>query len=138
LTKYSSYLDLDTGRVESVSHELLQAIEERDEEQVSEPLEWDEQELEIAKRINSTDRLVMLPTRFDVHEWAIMRDFALSVQSVQIREELEFAIHGGGAFRHFKQIIRQHRIEEAWYTFRDQALRQIAIDWCEEHEIAWR
>jgi len=136
--EYSSYLDLDTGQVETVSHELLRAAEEPDDEEEHALSEWEEQELEVARRIVSTDRFVMLPGKFDIHEWSIMRDFALSVQSPRIREELEFAIHGSGAFRHFKHIVRQQRIEEAWYAFRDQALRQIAIDWCEEHEITWR
>src|SRR5207248_3152956 len=46
---------------------------------------------------------LQLPTKFDVHEWAVMRDFSYSVQSDTIREDLLNAIHGTGAFRHFKE-----------------------------------
>jgi hypothetical protein len=54
-----------------------------------------------------------------------------------MREELLDAIHGVGAFRAFKSTIRRHHIEQAWFAFRTQGLRQIALDWCEEHDIAW-
>jgi hypothetical protein len=67
-----------------------------------------------------------------------MRDFADSVESGRIREDLRNAIHGAGAFRYFKDTLRRHRIEKDWFAFRDEALAQIARDWCEENHIAWR
>ena len=68
---------------------------------------WQEQEGEVAKEIVSTDRFRQLPTKFDVHEWAIMQDFVYSVPSGTIREDLLNAIHGIGAFRHFKDTLRR-------------------------------
>ena len=53
------------------------------------------------------------------------------------REDLLFAIHGAGAFRHFKDTLRRHRIEPDWYAFRSEALRKIAIGWCEGNDVAW-
>ena len=128
-----SFLDLDTGRVETVSREA----EESEEEEPDVPDGQDEG-WEIAKRIASSDRFQRLPIKFDIHEWAIMQDFAHSVASERIREDLLNAIHGSGAFRYFKDTLRRHRLEQDWYRFRSEALKQIAIDWCEEHEIAWR
>ena len=98
--------------------------------------DWQQEEWEIAKQV-VPGRFIALPSKFEVDEWQILRDFAESVQSNKIREELLDAIHGAGAFRHFKNAIRRHRIEESWYAFRSAALRQIAIEWCEEHQIAW-
>ena len=67
-----------------------------------------------------------------------MEDFTNSaVMSNKIRQELEHAIHGAGAFRHFKATVRRHNIEGTWFAFRTEALREIAVEWCEEHEIAW-
>lgn len=48
------------------------------------------------------------------------------------------AIHGKGAFRYFKDTLRRHEIESAWFDFRAAALRQIAIEWYEENEVAWK
>ncbi len=66
-----------------------------------------------------------------------MDEFSQSVKSARIREELLDAVHGAGAFRMFKSTIRRHHIESAWYKFREQALKQIAIDWCKENGIVW-
>jgi|SRR5579864_4540828 len=134
----SSFVDLDTGQVETVSHDLLREAEESGDDEEPDLPEWQKQEWEIAKRIVSTDRFQGLPTKFDVHEWGIMEDFARSVESDRIREELLRAIHGAGAFRYFKDTLRRHNIESAWFAFRTEALRQIAIDWCEENQIVWK
>ena len=66
-----------------------------------------------------------------------MREFAESVEQGRIRGELLDALHGSGAFRHFKSTLRRHGIEPAWWEFRDQALREIAIEWCDENAICW-
>jgi hypothetical protein len=98
-------------------------------------LEWQKQEWEIAKLIVSSDRFLKLPSKFDVHEWAIMEEFSHSVESDRTRADLLHAIHGAGAFRNFKYVIRRDGIEAAWHAFRAEALKQIALDWCEENHI---
>jgi hypothetical protein len=133
----SSFLDLDTGKVETVSDDLLRRAEDSVDVEPDLPA-WQEQEWEVAKEIVSTDRFRQLPTKFDVHEWAIMQDFAYSVPSGTIREDLLNAIDGTGAFRHFKDTLRRHRMESAWFTFRAEALMEVARSWCEEHHIAWQ
>src|SRR6266550_4276138 len=129
-------LDLDTGQVETVSHALLREAEDSGDEEPDLPT-WQKNELEIAKRIVSTDRFQELPTKFDVHEWVIMQKFSRSVESDSVREDLLHAIHGSGAFRNFKDTLRRHGIESAWYAFRTEALRQIAQSWCEENDFVW-
>src|ERR1035441_10173642 len=71
LDESSSFLDLDTGRVETVSHALLREAEaaESGNEAPDFPT-WQKPEWEMAKRIVSTDRFQELPTNFEVHEWA--------------------------------------------------------------------
>jgi hypothetical protein len=137
LDESSSFLDLDTGRVETVSNDLLSEPDESVRGAPDLPA-WQKHEFDIARRIVSTDRFQQLPTKFDVHEWTIMQDFSHSVASDRVREDLLNAIHGAGAFRHFKDTLRRHRIESAWFTFRAEALGQIALDWCEENHIGWQ
>lgn len=135
LDKRSSFLDLDTRQIETVSDVLLREAEEAADDEEPDLPAWQKQEWEIAKRIVSTDRFQKLPTKLDVPEWAIMQDLSLSVESDRIREDLLDTIHGAGAFRNFKNTIRRHRIESDWYTFRAEALMQIAINLCEENHI---
>jgi hypothetical protein len=99
----SAFLDLDTGQVETVSHDLLREAEDSGDEEPDLPT-WQNKEWEIAKRIVSTDRFHELPTKFEVHEWAIMQNFSRSVESDSIREDLLNAIHGPGAFRNFTSM----------------------------------
>jgi len=137
IDEYSSFLDCDTGQVETISDALLQRAEAGNDDESNLP-EWQTEEWKLAKRIVSTKRFRQLPTKFEVHEWAIMQDFSRSVESDRIREDLLRVIHGAGAFRNFKDTIRRHGIEPAWFAFRAGALRQIALDWCEENQIVWK
>jgi hypothetical protein len=61
----------------------------------------------------------------------------LAVESVRIREELPVAIESAGACRRFKDALGRHRMESAWFAFRKDALKKIAIKRCAEHHIAW-
>jgi hypothetical protein len=133
----SSYLDLDSSHVETISDDLLREAEESGDDEEPDLPAWQKQEWEIARRIVSSDRFQELPTKFEVHEWAIMQDFSHSVEPDSIREDLLHAIHGGGAFRNFKDTLRPHRIESAWFAFRAEALKQIALNWCEANHIVW-
>jgi hypothetical protein len=137
IDEQSSYLDLDTGKVETVSDHLLGEAEEPGDEE-PDLSEWGEEEWEMAKKIMASDRFVELPTKFDVHEWQIMEDFSNTVKSANVRADLSHALHGAGAFRHFKHNLQRHGIEKDWYAFRTDALRQIAINWCEENKIVWK
>jgi hypothetical protein len=132
-----SFLNLETGEVETISLDLLREAEEAESEDEKLDIpKWQEPEWEIAKRIVFHDeQFERLPTKYDVHEWDIMRRFADSVQDRRISDELQEAIHGAGAFRMFKSVVRRHRIEEQWYAFRDDALAEIAGDWCQARGI---
>ena len=138
LDEFSSFLDCDTGQVETVSDELLGEAEAREDKGTDLPA-WQKQEWETVRRIVSApDRYQSLPSKFDVHEWAIMQNFSRSIQSDRIREELLFALHGAGAFRNFKDTVRRCGIESEWFAFRAEALKQIALNWCEENHIVWK
>ena len=127
------FLDLDSDQVITISLDLLRDAEESTEEEESE----DDEEFKLAKGIVVSGRYLRLPSKYEVHEWQIMRDFADSVQSSRIRADLDHALHGRGAFRHFKSELIRHRIEPSWFGFRAEALRKIAIEWLEDNQISW-
>src|SRR6188768_3794499 len=79
--EYPSFLDLDSGKVVTVSLELLSEAEEGEEDEEPDLPAWQADEWEDAKRIASSDRFRRLPTQFEVHEWEIMQEFAQSVKS---------------------------------------------------------
>jgi len=130
-----SYLNTTTGEVVSVTTEELRAAEE------DEPLEdfpdWQHDAIRIARDIVATEHYLPLPDRFEINEYRIMERFCLSVDDEVIRDDLCNAIRGRGAFRYFKDRIHAYGIAEEWYRYRDAALREIAIGWCEEHGITY-
>lgn len=81
------FLDRQTGKVEMVSREVLGMVEEGG--TVEDALEWQEHEFEVAEAIFADwDRFEKLPTKYAIHEWEIMREFAESVEPERLSDEL--------------------------------------------------
>jgi len=131
----SSFLNLTTGEVVPITDEELRAAEN------DEPLEdfpdWQHDVIRMAKDIVETDHYLPLPDRFEIHEYQIMERFCLSVDDEDMRDDLCDAIRGRGAFRRFKDRMQLYGLADDWYRYRDEALREIAIAWCEEHGIPY-
>jgi hypothetical protein len=69
-------------------------------------------------------------------EYGWMAEFASSVGDTQLRDRLEVALDGRGAFRRFKNVLLDHPAErERWFTFRNERLRETAWRWLAEHDI---
>jgi hypothetical protein len=124
-----SFVDRETGEVIPVAIADLGAAEEGEEEDV------DEDALAIVK---DWDRYEELPGKRDVNDWEIMREFCETVEPPKRRQELLGAIHGRGAFAHFKGLATEFGIIKEWYAFHEDALREIAREWCEENEIEYK
>ncbi len=131
----SSFLNLTTGEVVSVTNEELRAAEH--DAPLEDFPEWQHDAIRSARDIVETDHYLPLPDRFEIHEYSIMERFCLSVDDEDIRDDLCNAIRGRGAFRYFKDRIHAYGIAEDWYRYRDEALREIAMAWCEAHGITY-
>ena len=91
----------------------------------------------MARDILETDHYLSLPDRFEINEYSIMERFCLSVDDEDLRDDLGSAIRGRGAFRRFKDRMQLYGMAEEWYRYRDAALREIAVVWCEAHGITY-
>jgi hypothetical protein len=131
----SSFLNLTTGEVVSITDEELRAAE--NDEPLEDFPEWQHEAIRIAGEIIETDHYLPLPDRFEIHEYSIMERFCLSVDDEDMRDDLCDAIRGRGAFRRFKDRMQLYGMAEEWYQYRDAALREIAMAWCEAHGIAY-
>jgi hypothetical protein len=133
---YRSYFDRKTGRIVTLESSMLSAMEEGDEEEFD-LADWEEEELEIARAIVDDDgkRFLPGPDRFDFHEYRQMERFVNSLDNARAADQLWRAIKGRGAFRYFKDTIQRLGIQNEWYQFRDEALRQFVIEWAKENEV---
>jgi hypothetical protein len=135
----SSYLDVETGEVLSITEEEFDLAE--DPQTVIEDLpNWQREALKLARNIQEQEgkRYLALPDKFDVHEWAIMDRFSETLRDAQIRNDFHGGIRGEGAFRLFKRLLTEYNLWDAWNRFKQVELRQMAIQWCEENGITFR
>ncbi len=131
----SSYLNTMTGEVVSITDEALRAAEH--DAPLEDFPEWQHDAMRIARDMVETEHSLPLPDRFEINEYQIMERFCLSVDDEDMREDLCDAIRGRGAFRRFKDRVQVYGMAEEWYRYRDAALREIAMAWCEAHGIAF-
>jgi hypothetical protein len=132
---FRSFLNRATGELATVSSDDLLAVEEGYE--LDAYPGWQREVIQKAEEILASDDWLELPSKFEIHEWQIMRDFCYSLDDERLESELLDAIHGCGAFRAFKNTIHYRGIEQDWYRFQQDALEQIARDWLERNEIAF-
>jgi hypothetical protein len=129
-----AFLDKRTGEVVSISDEEMQAAE--DDEPIEDFPDWQQDLVRIAKEIvDETGDYIDLPTKFDIDEYSIMEKFCLSIDDSEMSDDLYGAIKGSGAFRRFKDAINEYDIADDWYKYRNDALKEIAIEWCQDNDI---
>lgn len=83
-------------------------------------------------------RYMALPDKFDVHEWAMMDRFSMSLRDGQMRNDFNGGTRGAGAFRLFKHLLTEYDLWDGWNRFKQVELRQMAIEWCKENGITYR
>jgi len=129
-----SFLNKKTGEVVLITDEELNAA--RENEPIEDFPDWQQDQVRIAKEIIAeTGDYIYLPTKFDINEYRVMERFCLSLDDPEMSDLLYSLIKGGGAFRRFKDAIHKYDIADEWYSYRNKALKEIAIEWCRENNI---
>jgi hypothetical protein len=121
--EWTCYLDLHRGEV------LMVPIDRFGDDD-----DWPSEE-EIDTRL-AAGHLVHIEPLGSRVEYGWMGDFAASVCDVRLRDRLEVALDGRGAFRRFKDVLLGHPAErERWFALRDERLHEAAREWLAEHDI---
>ena len=133
---YRSFINTRTGEVLSVSEDDLRDAE--DEKPINNLHDWQIENLEIANDIvENFEDYKELPTKYEINEYEIIEDFCLTILDEKIQKILLISIAGKGAFRRFKDIVKEFEIEMDWYKYRDKRYRELAIEWCQNNEIEY-
>ena len=80
-----------------------------------------------------SDDYIALPDKFEFNEYRLMEKFCLSLSDEKLREEMYYSIKRKGAFQRFKNNIYRYGLADEWYKYRDENLKDIAIEWCKEN-----
>src|SRR3989454_6909747 len=121
--EWTCYLDLKTGEVRMVPMDRL----DDDDDGLS------EDEIDAGLDVGCLIHVEPLGSRVE-YEW--MEEFTGTVGAARLRDRLEVALDGGGAFRRFKNVLLDFPAErERWFLVRDERLRAAAREWLAEHGI---
>ncbi len=115
--EHEYFLDLQTGEI------LL----------ISDYMDSDET-AEVRKKIDDDpDRFEEIPKADSREGYRDMEDFIDTIKDEHIAEVLSTAIEGRGAFRRFKDtLIRYPDERERWFKFKDDLMKQRALEWLNE------
>lgn len=130
-----AYLDPETGEIVQVTEDDRALVEEGVAD--DDLPDWQRESMPKIREALESERFLALPDRFEVHEWAIMERFSQE-QNPNARKALLGAVHGSGAFRHFRGAVERLGLLESWYRYRNEAIKQIARDWLEENKLAYK
>ena len=126
------YLDKETGEVIITSEETFGYAEE-DEDKLREDLpDWQKEDVKLAQDIlfKNPDRYICIPERPPYEGYDLMVKFTEKVEDELLREKLNIALDGKGAFRRFKNVIADYPdYREKWFKFRDERLNKKVIEW---------
>ena len=128
------FVNRRTGELYSSTSELLGKAKESDDEEL---LEWEVEMFDKLREIVESADWLALPTRHASEDYRIMERFCLEHCEDRVQEDLLAAINGRGAFGRFKDGIHRWGIQEAWYTFRKQALAEDVARWLEAQGITY-
>jgi len=115
--EHAYYLDLETGELLAI----LDSMHTGDADELREQIDAD------------PDRYEPLPRADSYERYGDMQDFIATVDDERVSELLEVAIDGKGAFRRFKDVLASFLHErEKWLRFKDNRLKQRAVEWLED------
>jgi hypothetical protein len=133
----TSCLNRKTGQIITFAEEEISAAEEGD--TLDDYPEWQRDNIRMARDfLDNEEDYLALPTRYDLDEYRLIEKFSLSLKDRKASEILNGAIKGKGAFRRFKDALHRLNLIDQWHAYREDAVRQGAIDWCELNEIPFQ
>ena len=126
------YLDKETGKVLQFGPGI--GLRPGSPPRESAP-DWEKELYEDYMQVqNDTDNRYIEPPRIESSEaWQDMDDFVATVESDELRDQLEYAISGKGAFSRFRDIVYGcEDLSSRWHDFKGRRLRWRIESWLAE------
>ncbi|MCK6580638.1 MAG: UPF0158 family protein [Anaerolineae bacterium] len=122
-----AYLDLETGAVILLTEDDRFSVDDSSDDGAS-----------LAAQVEAEfeTRFISIPRQDSREGYQDMERFIATLEDEHLREMLEVAIQGSGAFRRFKDALYRHPDgQKAWYKFRDARVEARMQDWFEMHDL---
>jgi hypothetical protein len=126
-----------TGEIITLSQEYMSYADDEDYE-ADALSDWEHEEIAIAKDIIENDSdYIHFPDPTETDKYRVMQDFCKSVPDENARQILLTSINGKGAFRNFGDAVIKLGIRDKWFEFKEEALKELAADWCKRNNIEY-
>ena len=128
------YLDLDTGAVLHITDDVLFGLEDA----LLDDDDWRHEAAPEAQQIQDGlgTRYLEVPQVDSFTGYNDMVEFIAAVEGDHLRELLEVAVRGKGAFRRFKDVLYEYpEFRQQWFDFKDEQMRQRVVRWLAAHYI---
>jgi hypothetical protein len=114
------FLDIESGRVASISRALLKALAQRSGDIDDAVPAWEAPLIPIARAIvvSGAGNFVRIPEAFGRPEHKWMLEFAETLRGQKLRETLQRSLKGRESCERFKEILKDHPEEQnRWQVF---------------------
>lgn len=85
-------------------------------------------ESELDRSVLDSDEHVPLPSQWELNKYEIMEAFVFSLEDRKMQKALARAIKGRGAFGRFRMTIQSYKIQDQWYQYQKDRLREITVE----------
>lgn len=125
------FLDMETGETLAMPGEVMRAAEEG--ESTEGLPDWELQLLPQAREIlEGSPRYIEIPVRLSREAYDLMVAFVRTLKDQSLQEEVYSALKGKGAFRRFKDALREKpEVEKEWFKFKAEKDKEEVKDWLE-------
>lgn len=130
------YYNKQTGETLNIQDDDFRIVEEDDFESYP---EWQREHLKEVYDLlyNDVDNYIALPNNFEIRDSDIMKEFIETVSNNNKRIQLENCMWQKGMYRKFKDKLIEIGLENEYYKFYDEKLKEIAIKWCKENNLEY-
>lgn len=134
------YYNKITGKILNVNDDDFRIVEDDDfENNLNNYPEWQREHLKEVYILmyEDVENYISLPNNFDIKDSDIMEEFIENVSNENKRRQLEKCMWQKGMYRKFKDKLLQIGLEEQYYAFYDERLKEIAIEWCKDNNLEY-
>ena len=134
------YYNKQTGETLSIQDDDFRIVEEDDfENNIQSYPEWQREHLKEVYDLlyNDVENYIALPNNFEIKDSDIMEEFIENVSNNNKRIQLENCMWQKGMYRKFKDKLIEIGLENEYYKFYDEKLKEIAIEWCNDNNLEY-
>lgn len=134
------YYNKITDKILNVNDDDFRIVEDDDfENNLNNYPEWQREHLKEVYILmyEDVENYISLPNNFDIKDSDIMEEFIENVSNENKRRQLEKCMWQKGMYRKFKDKLLQIGLEEQYYAFYDERLKEIAIEWCKDNNLEY-